>query len=229
MLINFLNFFIGSCLASHAMVIFERYERGKSFIFCRSKCIKCQRTLKFYDLVPILSFLLLKGRCRYCQVKIPRNLFLAEVFGGLIFLNENWLTGAFKLTIIFFLFLMAIFDYYTQTFPTIFWIIPFTLSLYHLLTHPHQFDLINLLPISILLLLFVFQNKMGSGDLLIYLLVATSFGSRIANYTLLFGAILLLIDKVFQRNFSSSEPIAFVPYIFLGLILILKFGIINLL
>jgi len=55
--------------------------------FERSYCPRCQHTLNWQDLIPVLSFLILKGRCRYCQKPISLQYPLVELLTGLIFLS----------------------------------------------------------------------------------------------------------------------------------------------
>ena len=63
-------FLIGMCVAS--------------FVKGRSHCDHCGETLKWCDLVPIVSYIFLRGKCRYCHTSIPIRGFLIEIFGGLI-------------------------------------------------------------------------------------------------------------------------------------------------
>ncbi|MDD8049352.1 MAG: prepilin peptidase [Thomasclavelia sp.] len=78
------SFIIGTCLASFINVVVYRIENHESFIKGRSHCNNCLKTIRWYDLIPILSFILLKGRCRYCKDKIPLRGFIIEIIGGLI-------------------------------------------------------------------------------------------------------------------------------------------------
>ncbi|WP_232463141.1 prepilin peptidase [Lactobacillus acidophilus] len=84
-----LNFFIGACLASHANVIYERWDT-RNFIFSRSYCDNCKSTLSLLDEIPLFSYLLLKGKCKYCQKNIPRELFFFELVGGFAFCTINF-------------------------------------------------------------------------------------------------------------------------------------------
>lgn len=63
-----------------------RLCRGESVAKGRSKCPQCLHTLHTKDLVPFFSFLFLKGKCRYCQVKIPNRYFLVETISGALYL-----------------------------------------------------------------------------------------------------------------------------------------------
>ncbi|WP_314407582.1 prepilin peptidase, partial [uncultured Gemella sp.] len=55
-------------------------ENKKEFLFRRSYCASCHQELKADDLIPIFSYLYKKGRCSYCNQKIPLDVFLYEIF-----------------------------------------------------------------------------------------------------------------------------------------------------
>src|SRR4051794_23531734 len=57
-------------LSSFLNVVAIRIPKGESIVFPASHCVHCQHPLRPLDLIPILSFLTLKGRCRYCQAKV---------------------------------------------------------------------------------------------------------------------------------------------------------------
>lgn len=83
MVIAAFGFIIGLILGSFVKAVADRVALGKS-LWGRSYCLHCKRQLAWYDLFPFLSFLLLKGKCRYCQKNIPLENFLTEVFLGLV-------------------------------------------------------------------------------------------------------------------------------------------------
>lgn len=56
-----------------------RIPRGLSIILPFSECGNCHKRLKLYDLVPIFSYIILGGRCRYCKTRIPPRYFFAEI------------------------------------------------------------------------------------------------------------------------------------------------------
>lgn len=77
------GFVIGAILGSFAKAVADRINRKES-IGGRSYCQKCKTSLRWYDLFPVLSFILLKGRCRYCRKKIPFGNFASEVVLGIV-------------------------------------------------------------------------------------------------------------------------------------------------
>lgn len=59
--------------------------RDAKFWLGRSRCLSCQKQLALRDLIPVLSFLFLRGRCRFCQQKIPYQDFALEILTGFAF------------------------------------------------------------------------------------------------------------------------------------------------
>jgi leader peptidase (prepilin peptidase)/N-methyltransferase len=72
--------FVGLALGSFANVCIYRLPKKKSILFPGSFCPKCGRRIRFYDNIPILSYLILRGKCRDCKTKIPLQYPLVEFF-----------------------------------------------------------------------------------------------------------------------------------------------------
>lgn len=83
MLIIFI-FLVGLCLGSFLNVCIYRLPLSKSIIKPRSFCPNCNSPIPWYDNIPLLSYLFLKRRCRYCKEKIPFRYFLVELLTGVI-------------------------------------------------------------------------------------------------------------------------------------------------
>ena len=86
-------FVLGVCLGSFLNCVIYRLEKKQSFLKGRSFCPKCHHQLTFLDLIPILSFIFLKGKCRYCGEKISWHYPLVELASGVIFLLNFWHLG----------------------------------------------------------------------------------------------------------------------------------------
>ncbi len=84
-MIYILLFILGLVVGSFLNCVIFRLEEGKSFLKGRSFCPFCGKVLGFWDLIPLLSFLFLRGRCRYCKKRISRQYPLVELFVGIIF------------------------------------------------------------------------------------------------------------------------------------------------
>ncbi len=83
-LIYILVFCFGTAVGSFLNVVADRFERAQS-INGRSFCEFCKQTLRWFELIPLLSFLFQKGKCRRCQKKLSFQYPLAEFFTGVSF------------------------------------------------------------------------------------------------------------------------------------------------
>ncbi len=84
--LSFFIFLIGITVGSFLNVVIDRLPAGQSIITPPSHCPHCQQRLRRLDLIPVLSYLLLRGHCRYCHAPIPRYLPAIEAVTGVIFL-----------------------------------------------------------------------------------------------------------------------------------------------
>jgi len=82
---SFIVFILGLMVGSFLNCIIYRLEKEESFLKGRSYCPYCKHVLSWQDLIPILSFFLLKRKCRYCQKPIFWQYPLVELVTGLIF------------------------------------------------------------------------------------------------------------------------------------------------
>lgn len=76
-------FIFGTILGSFLNVLIHRLPRGESVITPGSYCPACKKRLKFHDLLPILSFILTLGKCRYCRAPISFRYPMVEILSGL--------------------------------------------------------------------------------------------------------------------------------------------------
>lgn len=87
MLTKILVFIFGSLLGSFLNVCIHRMPNSESVVWPRSHCPKCKKPILWYDNIPFLSFILLRGRCRNCKEKISFRYFLVELITALMFLG----------------------------------------------------------------------------------------------------------------------------------------------
>ncbi len=82
-LIEIFVFIFGLCIGSFLNVCIYRLPASQSIVHPRSKCPECDNLIAFYDNIPLLSYLWLKGRCRHCRVRIGLRYPTVELLGGL--------------------------------------------------------------------------------------------------------------------------------------------------
>lgn len=90
---GFLVFILGLVVGSFMNAVIYRLHKGVSFVRGRSYCPHCKHELHFFDLIPIFSFIMLRGRCRYCAKRISWQYPLVELATGIIFFSLWWQFG----------------------------------------------------------------------------------------------------------------------------------------
>jgi leader peptidase (prepilin peptidase)/N-methyltransferase len=84
---------IGAAIGSFLNVCIRRIPAGESLIFPASHCPRCLHPIKYYDNIPIVSYLLLRGKCRHCRERISLQYPLVELLTALIALFLSWKFG----------------------------------------------------------------------------------------------------------------------------------------
>jgi len=112
----------GLAWGSFLNVVIFRLPRGMSLLHPPSTCPQCKKNIKFYDNIPVLSYLLLKGKCRTCGSKIPFSYFLVEILTPLSFLfiyHQHSLSLFFFASCLFTsaLIVLGFIDFYHQVLP----------------------------------------------------------------------------------------------------------------
>lgn len=77
-------FIIGTCFASFSNVCIRRIPNHMSVVKGRSYCFCCKKQLCWYEMIPVLSYIVLKGKCSYCKCHIPIRDWMIEIVGGII-------------------------------------------------------------------------------------------------------------------------------------------------
>ena len=88
-----IGFALGLIFGSFLNVCISRLPKGESIVHPRSRCPHCGVTIRWYDNIPVLSWLILRGRCRNCKARISIQYPLVELFTGIWFAKYVWLIG----------------------------------------------------------------------------------------------------------------------------------------
>lgn len=235
-------FVFGAIIGSFLNVVILRLNTGQSIVFGKSKCFNCAKKLRGYELVPVFSFLALRGKCSSCRSKISWQYPIVEAVAGLLFLgvfNSTFAQASLAnfdfLNIIYFwiifsvLIVIAVYDYYHQIIPNLFvWIfngLAF-LSLFFL-SDGIFFNWNNLIAGGVLfsffaLLWLVSRGRwMGFGDAKLALGIGWLLGITrgIAAITLAFwiGAIVgVALIYLSKNKYGIKSAIAFGPFMIFG-------------
>ncbi len=82
-IIELIMFAIGASVFSFLNVVIYRLPRKITFTNDKSRCTTCGHELSYKDMIPVLSWIMLKGRCRYCNNKVSPRYMIVETIGGI--------------------------------------------------------------------------------------------------------------------------------------------------
>lgn len=85
-IVGILTFIMGTVFGSFFTLAVHRIPLKQNIIHERSYCPKCNHKLNFFDLIPVLSYICLRGKCRYCGEKIRPRYLILEISSGLFFM-----------------------------------------------------------------------------------------------------------------------------------------------
>lgn len=116
---------LGLAVGSFLTLAVERYDTAESLWIGRSHCTNCRQPLRWWELLPIVSYLALKGKCQRCDKRIPAHYPLFELITGLGFLaiylgssTSSWWIIAAQFLVLSSLLFLAFYDWFHQAFPS---------------------------------------------------------------------------------------------------------------
>lgn len=207
-MMNFYFFTIGTCMASFLGLVVDRFP-NQSILAPRSHCDHCQHVLGVWDLIPILSQLLHRFRCRYCHQTYPFWYCLFEVWSGLLFLAyANGFLSLPQLLTLLGATVLAIYDLRFMEYPLVIWCCLHALALF--------LSGSNLLMLVFLLLAIgahFFFIGMGTGDFLLLATFSLTFSSTKILFLIQIASILGILVFALKKE---RDRIPFVPCLFLS-------------
>lgn len=238
-------FFLGLSFGSFLLVVVDRLHSGESFVSGRSHCDACKHTLSWYDLIPVLSYILTHGKCRYCKHKLSPLYPVSEIVCGFLFVfawlfltttntSTIWLPFISMLLIMMSLFVIFFSDlvYGTIPFPVVIVGI-ISGSIFILYTSPDLF-LTHFVSgaaafIFFLCLYLITRGRgIGFGDVVYGFLMGLFLGfpSIIIGLYLAFltGAGVSLILVLAGKKKLSGSTISFGPFLVMGTIVAFYYG-----
>ncbi len=238
-LIYFFVFILGAIIGSFLNVIIARYNTGESVGRGRSKCFSCGQTLAWYELIPIVSFLAQRGKCRNCGSKISIQYPIIEIITGSVF-TLVWYVIAWKLsfqaggetaihavyfwTIFSLLIVIAVYDIYHQIIPNglVYAFIALSFLMLFISQRSFLWDFLGGFVFFLFFASFWFFSGgkwMGLGDAKLALGIGWFLGFWLGLASIIFsfwlGAIVGLIF-IFSKKFGLKSRIAFGPFLITG-------------
>ena len=243
-----LSFIFGASVGSFVQVVAGRLHVAP-ILKGRSKCLSCGEALRPSDLVPVFSYLFLKGRCRYCGARYGSEALIVEVIFGLTFLFlyqlilrgqptllESFLWLVYYTLLFGTLGVMALYDRTHSYVPTPFLgsFLILSFAMYGIRLYGGYDTLSLLAPVFVALPFFVVWlltrgKGLGFGDILIYIGVGAFFGSlqgfAVFVISVWLGALSGIYIKYRAHDGAKHVAIPFVPYIALAFVFVLFTGI----
>lgn len=195
-------------MASFLGLVVDRFPE-QSIIVPSSHCNACGQKLAPRDLVPVLSQLINRLRCRFCQSKIPIRYLILELVGGLLFLETSlsYLTIS-QLVLLIMGITLALYDQREQEYPILIWLF-FHLLLLFLV----GFNLLMTIFLALGILAHFVDLRIGAGDFLFLASCSTIFN---LTEVLLIIQIASIIGLLLFGLKSKKDRLAFVPCLFCG-------------
>lgn len=237
LLFYFYSFLIGICVASFINVVIWRVPQGLSVAKGRSFCPSCEHQLAWYDLVPVFSYLFLRGRCRYCKAKIPMRDTIIEFLGGCIgvfcFYHYQFTWDTLVVFVLFMILLaITMIDFDTMTIPNGLVLAMLVPVIAMIFLHP-EISLVErvigffIISLPMYLLILLIPDCFGGGDVKLIAVGGALLGWKL---TLLAGFIAILIGGCYaiylliRKKAGKEGHIAFGPYLCIGIVISLLYG-----
>jgi len=243
-----LSFLFGASIGSFVQVVVTRLHVAP-IMKTRSKCLSCGEALRAFDLIPIFSYLFLKGKCRYCKTVYGISALIVEALYGAVFvaLYYFFLQGQSSIfmvallltyyTLLFATFgVVALYDrmhsYIPVAYLMMYCVLTFLMLMVRYVAEPTSMVLLApvIVALPFLLIWIVSKGKaLGFGDVLLFLGVGAFFGVAQGIAVLLLsvwmGAIIgggmYIVNAVNHDQKKPSNIVPFVPFIVIAFLIVL--------
>lgn len=225
----------GLVIGSFLNVCIYRIPEGKTVVTERSHCMKCGYQLSWYDMIPVVSWLALRGRCRKCKARISAQYPLVEALNGILYVivfivnGVNW-TSVLYCLFVSALIVLSVIDFRTYEIPMGINIFILVLGLIHMMLDYHNWlnYVIGLLAISVPLELVLLISKgraIGGGDVKLMAAAGLLLGWKEIILAFVLGCIVGSVIHLIRIKVSkASHVLALGPYLAVGIVVAALWG-----
>lgn len=232
---------LGLVFGSFYNVVGIRLSKGLSLVRPRSHCMNCKHTLKYYELVPVLSYIFLKGRCKNCKEKISIMYPLIEIFTAVLFAVSYYSYG-FSFELIYAILISSLLiivvvtdlNYYIIS-DKVLIVFGICLFIYNIITRGFL-DACTYVVYGLIIFLFMFalmkignmlfkEESLGGGDIKLMAVLGMSVKPLMAIANLTLAAFLALPCSLYFLLRQKDKVIPFGPFIVIAFILTMFIGI----
>ena len=212
-MIDLYYFLVGSILASFLGLVIDRFPE-QSIIRPASHCDSCQTRLRPLDLIPIISQVISRFRCRYCKVRYPVWYALFELSLGFLFLSWSW--GWLSLGQVILItagLTLGIYDFRHQEYPLLVWMI------FHLILMACSgWNLVMFFFLALTIMAHFIDIRIGAGDFLFLASCALVFSVTELLILIQFASATGILAFLLQ---NKKERLPFVPFLLLAATIII--------
>lgn len=234
-------FILGLVFGSFYNVVGLRLGAGESLIKPRSHCTKCNHVLRFYELIPVISYVVLRGKCKKCKQKISIMYPLIELFTAVLFALSYYVYGfSFELILsiiicsLFVIIIVTDLNYYIIP-DSIIVVFGLLIFIYNIITKGFL-DACSYALFGFIMFLFMFalmklgnalfkQESLGGGDIKLMGILGMIFKPLLSLASLTLAAFLALPCSLYLMFRHKDKVIPFGPFIVAGFIIIMLTGI----
>jgi len=230
-----LVFVFGTVIGSFLNVVILRVPLKEQIVKGRSHCMTCGHTLRWYDLFPVLSWVFLRGKCRYCGAKISARYALVESLCGLCYaiaFLALGLTAEFAIAIALVPVLICLSFFDIDTGEIEYWcpisvaalgLVGLVLSLTGISAVSWQHRLIGIFVIAVPFAVLSILGTMGGGDVQLMAAAGLLLGLNVIPAALI-GIVLGAAFGIVQKVKTKESVIRFGPYLAIGIFAAYLFG-----
>ncbi len=228
-------FIFGLLIGSFLNVCIYRIPKKENITTARSHCMACGNVIKWYDLVPVLSYILLKGRCRYCKTKLSVQYPVIELLNGILYCLIYYLVGMNIKSVLICvltsaLIVIAVIDWRTYEIPFGLNVFIMALGVIRLVTDwQNRLDyLIGAVSVSGFLLVLYYATKgrgIGGGDIKLMAAAGLFLGWKNCILAFVIGCVAGSVIHIIRMKVSKEDHVlAFGPYLAAGIFIACLWG-----
>jgi leader peptidase (prepilin peptidase)/N-methyltransferase len=234
LIIEIIIFIIGICIGSFLNVVIYRVPKGENIAYPPSHCPKCNAKLKPWHNIPIISYILLRGKCAYCKEKIPIRYPIVEFLTGIIAVLVYKKMGLDIYSLITFtvfsLFLaLSMIDFEYKAVPDSLNLLALTLSFF---TSPNILEnftnaLILMGGMSLIryyVSFFIKREAMGEGDIILAGSIGALLGIKLSLFAIFMASFIAIFPSFYNRIFKKDYELPFIPFLALGTFIVWYFN-----
>lgn len=227
-LILIVLFLLGLCVGSFCNVLIYRIPKDEEFVKTPSHCMTCGQPLRWYEMIPVISWLIQGGKCRSCGVRLSVQYPVVEALNGLLWLlcgilfRGDWLTVGLYCCLSSLLLVLSVIDWRTFTIPNGINLAIFLLGVVRLGTDldnwlGYVIGMVSVSGVFLLLHLLTGGNGLGMGDVKLVAAAGLLLGWQKMILAVLIGSLSGAIIHSVRMKRGEGNKLAFGPYLAAGI------------